>query len=566
MTLVPAVGKLARVRWQMFLNGLRHASGREILKYLGIMVAVLVMAGVVFAVSFAMLSVLRHEEAAALFDVELLDQLPTLILGGVFVAVVIVSFQILLQALYLAGDMELLLSLPVPARAVFIVKFATAILPSLLLAGLLTLPVLWGLGASSGWNVLCYPLVLLPLVLQVVPAGGLSGLLVMAVVRVFPARRLFEVLSFLGATLGMLCAWSSNLGQAFAAGNGGLGPALAETAEALSGLTSPWLPLAWPGLGLVAIAHRRWLVGLGYLTVSAALAAAVVVVSLSAAERLYYSGWAKVHESPTRRVRRGDSRDAFTARRIPLLAPAVSGVVLKDWRTLRRDLRLLSPLIQSVIFGVIYVAVILYGGSDDEIVGFVQRYGLYVGVSVALFACCGIVNGLATGAFSREGTQYWVLKAAPVSAGQLMLAKWLVAFVPSLAIGSVLLIGTGLLHRVAVGDLLFGWLGIAFTLAGATGIDLAIGTANVKLDWTDPREIISGITGCITLLVGLGFLIVSVGLFLGPVLVMEVVNGPVVLGQLAGLVLGGGFCGAAAFLPPREVLGRVELIGEEGGV
>ena len=55
MTLAAAVRKLSRVRWQMFLNSLRRASGREILKYLGIAAAVLVVIGVAFAVSFFLL-------------------------------------------------------------------------------------------------------------------------------------------------------------------------------------------------------------------------------------------------------------------------------------------------------------------------------------------------------------------------------------------------------------------------------------------------------------------------------------------------------------------------------
>jgi len=60
-------------------------------------------------------------------------------------------------------------------------------------------------------------------------------------------------------------------------------------------------------------------------------------------------------------------------------------------------------------------------------------------------------------------------------------------------------------------------------------------------------------------------LIVSVGLFVGPVLLVELLNVPVILGQLAGLMLGGAFCGAAALLPPRSVLDRVPLIDDESG-
>ena len=64
---------------------------------------------------------------------------------------------VLLQALYLAGDMDFLLSAPVPIRAIFITKLLQAILPNFSLILLFGLPVLFGLGASGGYNVSVLP-------------------------------------------------------------------------------------------------------------------------------------------------------------------------------------------------------------------------------------------------------------------------------------------------------------------------------------------------------------------------------------------------------------------------
>ena len=52
------------------------------------------------------------------------------VLGGAFLGILLTSFGVLLQALYLAGDMDFLLSAPIPMRAVFLTKLLQAILPN----------------------------------------------------------------------------------------------------------------------------------------------------------------------------------------------------------------------------------------------------------------------------------------------------------------------------------------------------------------------------------------------------------------------------------------------------
>ena len=82
----------------------------------------------------------------------LLDSIPVLIVTIAFIVILITSFGLLLQALYLAGDMDFLLSSPLPMRAVFLSKQMQAILPNYALVMLVWLPVLFGLGISQGYN------------------------------------------------------------------------------------------------------------------------------------------------------------------------------------------------------------------------------------------------------------------------------------------------------------------------------------------------------------------------------------------------------------------------------
>lgn len=578
MTLTRAVWKLLRAQWWIWLNNFRRAKGRTRVAYAVFVVLMLGLAVGAFALSRAVLSALRNPMVLAEFGAAglgspavLIERIPVLVFSSVFLVTFIFSFQVLLQALYLSGDMDFLLSSPLPAHAVFIAKLLQAILPNFALLSAFVLPLLWGLGAAYEYSALYYLLVPLLLALQTLVAASLSALLVMAVVRVFPAQRVFEVISFLGAIAVMLCSQWYHLSRGFGrdVDPDSVAPEFGQIARALDRFGVPLSPPAWPGLGLVALVRGEWLLAMAYLVLSAGLAAGVFLLSLSIAERLYYAGWFKVRYAPGRKARRAAARPAEKERveRLPLLSPPVGSIVLKDFRVLRRDLRNLSQLLSPIIFALIYAFMVLRGGrgsTDERAMAVIQQYSFYFAVFVALFACWGLTMRLAMMSFSQEGQSYWILKSAPLRPGQLALAKWLVAFLPGVVIGAVLVVVLAVMQRAALGDVLYGLLTVVMIMAGNTGMYLAFGITDARLDWTDPRRMSAGGAGCLVSLLGMAFQGLSMLLFLGPVLAAQLLRWPVLIGRLVGAIVGGAFCAGVAVLPPLFVRQRIPLIGEEG--
>jgi len=337
------VGKLLRLRWVIFYSGFRRAKLRG--KISTIVLGLLVLGGLAFAftLSLLLLRLLRSPGLEQFIgDTRLLIAgVPVLVVSAAFVGILMTSFGVLLQALYLAGDMDFLLSAPVPLRAIFIAKLLQAILPNFGLILLFGLPVLYGLGASEGYNVLYYPLVLLVLAVLALAAAGLASLLVMAVVRVLPARRVAEVLGFFVAILSFICSQSGQFVR-----YSDLSHDQATRAfTLLTRLNSPWSPLAWAGRSLVDIGEGFWLSGLGLLLLTLVLTGGVFALSLATAERLYYSGWARVQISTrkkkaiyTRRSATAQNRELTVAvsRAVP---SALRAIVIKDFLMLRRDIR-----------------------------------------------------------------------------------------------------------------------------------------------------------------------------------------------------------------------------------
>ncbi len=177
----------------------------------GVIVLWLVILGVAFSLlklSQFLLSLVRSPEIVQYIGVDFkpfLSAIPVLTLSALFVATLLTSFGVLLQALYLSNDMDFLLSTPIPIRSVFIAKLLQAVLPNFSLIALFGIPILFGLGISSGYTFIYYPLVIIMMIALALSAAGLSSLLVMLVVRVLPPRRAAEILGFIGAVIGFSC-------------------------------------------------------------------------------------------------------------------------------------------------------------------------------------------------------------------------------------------------------------------------------------------------------------------------------------------------------------------------
>ena len=575
----PAVWRLLRLRVRLTINTFRHSRlRRKILTVVGLL-GLLALAGLIFYVSWLLLGFLRSPELERYISVDprqLLDAMPQLILTGLFFGTLFTSFGVLLQALYLAGDMDFLLSSPVPVRAVFITKLIQAVLPNFGLFALFGLPLLYGLGVSTGYNFAYYPLVLLVMIALTLAAAAIAALLVMGVVRVLPPRRAAEILGFVGAISGVICSQIGNLSQTFGR-DGGFSPGLVGGGLAVAmRLKTPWLPLNWAGQGLVDLGEGRWLSGAFLLVLTLGLTVLAFGFALATAERLYYTGWAGMQVVARKRKPANASR-AATPRSMELswfgsrLPGPVRAIIAKDFLLLRRDLRNLSQLISPVIIGVVLALSVIRGGGEppagrgEAPAWFMQSFRTLLGfgnVAIALFVGWILLGRLAGMSFSREGRNYWMLKASPVSARQMLGAKFLGAYLPTLGLGLLFLGGMSLFQPIPASEFLFLVLVVTCCLAGSCGILMAFGAVGANFAWDDPRRMNAGALGCIGQVVTTLTVPFGLALFIAPVLLAPVLNLPLLYGYGAGALLGLGGNLVCALLPLRLIEARVQRLDE----
>ena len=571
----PAVWKLFRMRLRITYNSFRHA---KLQRKIGTLILYLGLAGFgyfIFWLSQLLLQFVRSPEMARYSGMDLtaiLVSIPALILSTLFLGTLLTSFGVLLQAMYLSGDMDFLLSTPLPIRAVFITKLLQAVLPNFALICLFGIPILFGLGSSSHYAAAYYPLVILVMSALALAAAGLASLLVMLVVRVMSPRRAAELLAFAGAMFGFLCSQVGNFANIF-------GRDIHISGTRLAGILwladIHWLPLNWAGQGLVALGQSHWLTGFLLMGGTLGFTIGVFWFALLTAERLYYSGWAGMQVVARKKKRPGSRPMEHAANRMGsevarLIPSPVLGIIQKDFLTLRRDLRKLSQLISPIILGAMYTFSLLRGGGGGparpETTSFVAesfRVALtYTSVGMSLFVGWMILSRLAGMGFSQEGRNYWVLKVSPIRTGQLLAAKFLVAYLPALGLGLIFLIVISILQGFSAIQFAYSLIALIMCQAGTTGILLSFGVAGANFNWDDPRRMNSGSLGCLGQIMTMLYLPISFGLFIIPLGLANFFGFPILYGYLFGLLVGVGMTALCTYVPLWMVRKKVEQLGE----
>ena len=159
---------------------------------------------------------------------------------------------------------------------------------------------------------------------------------------------------------------------------------------------------------------------------------------------------------------------------------------------------------------------------------------VYSSVGIAIFVGWMLLARLATMSFSQEHQSYWILKSAPVSPRQLVSAKFLVAYLPTILLGFIFLTVIILLQGVSLDIWFYGLFVITLSNAGLGGINIAFGVAGARFDWKDPRKMTNAATGCSSSLVSMIYMIINLSLFFAPPILFAAIGYPSSYGHHLG--------------------------------
>ena len=418
-----------------------------------------------------------------------------------------------ISTLYLSEDLNFLLAQPIAAWRVFSLKVGETFLAAALLPTLLTLPVLYAVGASFAAPWWFSPVATLACVLLYALPVGLGAVLAVLLMRLSPVSRVREVATGLGVLIsaGLVYAVRALHPEALVARAADPLQLNAVLRELSGGGTLAW-PHGWAAETIWQAAHGTLHWGLWPLL---ALAALLAVAAPLLAGYAYQAGWARSLDSSRLRLDPSPRRPGLVQHRLSGLG---SGGLLahKDLTLTLRDPTQWSQLLVLVALAGVYL-VSIRSLPLPPIPAFRGVIG-YLQLAFQGFVLAGVGVRLAFPALSTEGRAYWLLRTAPFTPWQIVWAKFL-GLLPvmltlslTLAVLSAVLLGLGTVTLLA--SLLLG-VSSALTL---TALGVGLGAALPRFTADNPAEIGFSPGGLLYIALALLLSLVGVALLARPVL------------------------------------------------
>ena len=452
--------------------------------------------------------------------------LPSTAMFGALVLLVLTSFSTVLSSLYLSSDIDMLLVAPVPMRAVFVVKFFGGLVLPYGLLFLLLGPALLGFGQGMGYGPAYYLVALLALAMVPLLPFSIGSLLVIAVVRVVPARRARELLGVFGGMVGIgwyvLTQFSPELSDNVSG---------AQTLGWLARVNTPWLPSSWAGRALTAAGEGQWATLLLFGGLFALVSFGAFFGALLVGERVYYAGWSNMATQggkvKNRKSKVRGQEPGARSRGLGFgLPPDSAAIFAKDLRVFPRDLRNVQQLIFPLVIAGISIFRLVSGPLDSGSAPD-ERFAIFTllaPVGISAFVCLTISAALGGTNISREGKGFWQLKIAPVSGWRIMLGKFALAYAPYPIVGTLLIAVIAILQRSNLLDTITALVLVLMTGLGTSAITLGLGAAFPRFDWVNPNQQASVKAGCLSVILYPVYLGVAFGAAIGLPLLASVFN------------------------------------------
>lgn len=545
-------GLFQSLRMSLLRNGWHEFRKGSLLRPMMILASSVFVVAFVFGLSLAGFYFFIHEMKMPAHGL-VIELLVGLLFFALGVLLIFSGGLILHGSLFSAAETAFLLSKPVAADQVFAYKFQGAIGFSswafLLLGG----PILIAYGIVAGVPWYFYfslPLFFLGFVLL---PGSVGAILCFLIVNYLPKRRkqlvalsIVVLVVALGWWLYLTVVENRNLTKSIEP----LAEAATQLLNRISFARSLWLPSGWVARGLIACGRGEISAAGYYLGLIWTNGLMCYLVAAWVSSRLYRRGFNRVSTGgDLRRKHGGLWMDRTLSALLPFIHPGTRLLIIKDFRTFRRDpLQLGGVLILSGMLA-------LYFTNVKRLFVRELEWPYQNGISLLNVMAIALLLSAYTGRFiypllSLEGRKFWILGLLPLKREQLLWGKFAFSTAGGMLMSCALILLSDLMLEMPPSAVIVHLLTLIVLSAGLSALAVGMGALLPNFRESDPSKIAVGFGGTLTLVVSLVFLVVVVALMAGPWHVfMATVPGswemtspffyPVVgLGALAGLALG----------------------------
>ncbi len=423
-----------------------------------------------------------------------------------------------ISTLFLSRDLDLLHSSPIPIFSLFISRLIQTLVNSSWMALLFALPVFVAYGelyyASFAYYI-SLPFLFLPFLIIACSSGVTLTLCLM---RFFPAKRTYQIMSFIGVVfIGALVMFFRFLQPEKYVGKDVPKEMIISFVEQLKTPDYPWLPSSTLASALKAGAFSDWSVFLGKFSLLWGIALIATTIASLVAVKIYYAGWSGTSGSGEIATP-GKERLLYRVTRIFLSTiktpPDMRAILMKDMKLFWRETSQWSQLFMLGALVVVY----LFNIRNLPLETFYLRNI----VSVMNIGLAGIVLAAVAARFvfattSVEGRSFWAVHSAPISFTRFLWAKFFLYVIPLLVMAEALVVISNIFLGVDAFVISISAGAIALMTLGLTGLGVGLGATWPRFDFENVAEIGASTGAIVYMIISLIYAGVSVSLVAKPV-------------------------------------------------
>lgn len=434
---------------------------------------------------------------------------------ALMVMLVFSSGIILYGSLFTSAECVFLLSTPARSDQVFAYKYQGAIAFSSWAFLLLGSPILiaYGLVYDVTWHF--YALLPLYFLGFVLVPGSLGGLICLLVVNYLPRKRMHFIILGAAMVLGLTMLALAQLSMAARSQiwNRDL---LQRLVGQFAFAQGPLVPSHWMARGLQAAARNDMPAALYHLALIWSNGLFLYVVTAWTAKRLYRSGFnCLATGGELRRKYGGAWLDALLTMTVSFLDPQTRLLIVKDFRTFRRDPAQWAQVL--IITGLLTFYSVNTRRFYQEELGSAYQNGVsFLNLMATALLLCAYTGRFIYPMLSLEGRKFWILGLLPLRRERLLWGKFAFS-----AVGGVLIAE----FLVLLSDTMLGMPGrliglhsltVAVLAMGLSGLSVGLGAWMPNFRESDPSKIAVGFGGTLNLVAGLLFLVLILALMAMP--------------------------------------------------
>ena len=464
---------LMRVRLQSAANTVRSSLQHKPLFSACLCAAAILISLGLFGAFHFILSIAR--------DIGLLDAAVRQMLQYLFLFLIGGAVPFVAGTLIQSRDCILLLTSPASVRTITAAKLIDATIANSLQFSALGFPALAACAAVCKFNIaewLAFPLVLA--VFTFLPAL-ITALALLALLRVFGPARSGLIVNILNLCTGAIVCLSvlSRLSPA-ATHVSDIGSIAADQIRSFAGGSKGGAitPSTLIANAFQAASHNSTSGYYGWLAVVTIITLFLFAVCVALGEKAIPAAAAAEFGGQQEQQHGTDLEMAGSRIWLPV-SPACGAVIRKDLQMLKRD----SVLISQTAMPIILFAVPFLLVTSDRSMHDLLAPLCFSMITIILFMQTSILSMSSIG---MEGQGFWACKAAPVSAGLVLIAKWIWSTLISAGISAVLTLFTAAATGLPIGATAAVMAGILLVAASLCGIGTGISAAFPKFVYDNP--------------------------------------------------------------------------------